>query len=85
MLTLDAKRTALVLIDVQKGTLGFTLSPHTPADIVATSVKLAEAARAQQLHLVGQHGAGDDAAGFHVFVQTFIGLGQPCGDRGAGA
>ena len=45
MLTLDAKRTALVLIDVQKGTLGFSLSPRTPAEIVSTSVKLAEATR----------------------------------------
>jgi nicotinamidase-related amidase len=45
MLTLEAKRTALVLIDVQKGTLGFTLSPHAPAEIVATSLKLAQAAR----------------------------------------
>jgi nicotinamidase-related amidase len=45
MLTLDAKRTALVLIDVQKGTLGFSLSPHGPADIVATAAKLAQAAR----------------------------------------
>ena len=45
MLTLDAKRTALVLIDVQKGTLGFNLSPYTPADIVATSAKLAQSCR----------------------------------------
>ncbi|MDQ7246723.1 hydrolase [Dongia sedimenti] len=45
MLTLDAKRTALVLIDVQKGTLGFNLSPYTPAGIVATSAKLAQASR----------------------------------------
>ena len=40
MLTLDAKRTALVLIDVQKGTLGFNLSPYTPADVVAAAAKL---------------------------------------------
>lgn len=45
MLTLDAKRTALVLIDVQKGTLGFTLSPYSPAEIVATSTKLAAQSR----------------------------------------
>jgi nicotinamidase-related amidase len=45
MLTLDAKRTALVLIDVQKGTLGFNLSPYSPADIVATSKQLAERSR----------------------------------------
>ncbi|GAB2175587.1 hydrolase [Dongia sp. agr-C8] len=45
MLTLDAKRTALVLIDVQKGTLGFNLSPHGPADIVAAATRLADGAR----------------------------------------
>jgi nicotinamidase-related amidase len=45
MLTLDATRTALILIDVQKGTLGFTLSPYSPADVVATSTKLAAQSR----------------------------------------
>jgi nicotinamidase-related amidase len=45
MLTLDAKRTALVLIDVQKATLGFNLSPYSPADIVAASTRLAQACR----------------------------------------
>ena len=45
MLTLDAQRTALILIDVQKGTLGFNLSPYSAPEIVATSVKLAEAGR----------------------------------------
>ena len=29
MLTLDAKRTALILIDVQKGTLGFNIGYHS--------------------------------------------------------
>jgi nicotinamidase-related amidase len=45
MLTLDAKRTALILIDVQKGTLGFNLSPYSPAEIVATSTRLAAQSR----------------------------------------
>jgi nicotinamidase-related amidase len=45
MLTLDAKRTALILIDVQKATLGFNLSPYSPADIVAASTRLAQAGR----------------------------------------
>ena len=36
MLSLDPKKTALVLIDVQKGTLGFPLQPHSAADLVAT-------------------------------------------------
>lgn len=42
MLTLDPKRTALVLIDVQKGTLGMKLAPHGAPEIVATSVRLAQ-------------------------------------------
>jgi nicotinamidase-related amidase len=45
MLTLDAKKTALVLIDVQKGTLGFNLSPHPAADLVAVNARLAQQAR----------------------------------------
>ncbi|WP_395022068.1 hydrolase [Dongia sp.] len=45
MLTLDAKTTALVLIDVQKGTLGFPLSPHSAADLVATTSALAQHCR----------------------------------------
>jgi nicotinamidase-related amidase len=40
MLTLDPKRTALVLIDVQNGTLGMTLAPHGAPEIVAASVRL---------------------------------------------
>jgi len=46
MLTLDAKRTALVLIDVQKGTLGFPLAPHSAGDVLGTALKLAKQAKA---------------------------------------
>src|SRR4051794_22595812 len=45
MLTLDAQKTALVLIDVQKGTLGFPLSPHSASDLIATSARLAQHCR----------------------------------------
>lgn len=45
MLTLDAKKTALVLIDVQKGTLGFPLSPHSAAQLIAANTRLAQQAR----------------------------------------
>jgi len=45
MLTLDAKKTALVLIDVQKGTLGFPLSPYSAADLIATNARLAQHCR----------------------------------------
>lgn len=52
MLTLDAKKTALVLIDVQKGTLGFPLSPHTAADLTAANAQLAQHARKAGAFLV---------------------------------
>lgn len=45
MLTLHPKTTALVLIDVQKGTLGFPLTPHSAADLVATTAQLAKHCR----------------------------------------
>jgi nicotinamidase-related amidase len=45
MLTLDAKRTALILIDVQKGTLGFPLQPHAASDLTATTSRLARHCR----------------------------------------
>jgi nicotinamidase-related amidase len=42
---LAPERTALVLIDVQKGTLGFPLTPHSATDLIATTAKLAKACR----------------------------------------
>jgi nicotinamidase-related amidase len=42
---LAPERTALVLIDVQKGTLGFPLQPHSAADLISTAAKLARACR----------------------------------------
>jgi len=41
MLKLAPPVTALVLIDVQKGTLGLPLGPHDPATVTANSVRLA--------------------------------------------
>jgi nicotinamidase-related amidase len=52
MLTLDAKKTALVLIDVQKGTLGFPLSPYSAADLIAVNTRLAQQARKAGAFLV---------------------------------
>jgi nicotinamidase-related amidase len=40
MLKLDPHTTALVLIDVQKGTLGMPVGPHDPATVVANSARL---------------------------------------------
>ncbi len=41
-LHLDAKATALVLIDLQAGIVGLTVAPHDSAKVVANGVKLAE-------------------------------------------
>ena len=45
-LQLDPKTTALVLIDLEHGIVGLPLKPHTGADVVARSARLAEAVRA---------------------------------------
>src|SRR5882672_9247446 len=52
MLTLEPKKTALVLIDVQKATLGFPLTPHSATDLVATTARLARHCRDQGALLV---------------------------------
>ena len=49
---LAPERTALVLIDVQKGTLGFPLTPHSAADVVAATARLAKACREKGALLV---------------------------------
>jgi len=45
MLTIEPKKTALVLIDVQKGTLSFPLTPHSASDLVSTAARLARHCR----------------------------------------
>jgi nicotinamidase-related amidase len=45
-------RTALVVIDLQKGVVGRPTVPHTPADAVARTVSLADAFRARGLPVV---------------------------------
>src|SRR5690242_16675346 len=41
-LSLDPKRTALVLIDLQAGILGMQVAPHPAADVLDRGVKLAD-------------------------------------------
>jgi nicotinamidase-related amidase len=45
-------RTALVVIDLQHGVLGLPVRPHTAADVLARSVRLADAFRAADLPVV---------------------------------
>jgi nicotinamidase-related amidase len=46
-LSLDAKTTALVLIDLQKGIARYSTAPHGSADVIANAIKLAERCRAK--------------------------------------
>jgi nicotinamidase-related amidase len=46
-LILDAKTTALVLIDLQNAVMGRPLAPHAAADVVRNGVRLADALRAK--------------------------------------
>jgi nicotinamidase-related amidase len=41
MLSLDAKKTALVIIDLQKGIVSRPLAPHTAADVIARTARIA--------------------------------------------
>ncbi|MGW7540163.1 hydrolase [Streptomyces sp. NPDC054770] len=49
--TLDP-RTALVVIDLQQGIVGMPTQPHTGPEVVARTVELADAFRAQELPVV---------------------------------
>ncbi|VTP69795.1 Isochorismatase family protein yecD [Leclercia adecarboxylata] len=42
MLTFDAAKTALVVIDLQEGILPFAGGPHTAQDVVSRSARLAQ-------------------------------------------
>ena len=43
---LDAKSTALVLIDLQRGVLGMPVAPHPAAEVYERSMRLAQQFRA---------------------------------------
>jgi len=44
-LILDPRRTAIVVIDLQKGIVGFPTSPHSAQSVIANTVALLDAAR----------------------------------------
>ncbi len=52
MITLDSRTSALVLIDLQKPLIAMSLSPHSAADVVATSISLAERFRSAGARVV---------------------------------
>ncbi|CDL35822.1 Nicotinamidase/isochorismatase family protein [Enterobacter hormaechei] len=49
MFTLDATKTALVVIDLQEGILPFAGGPHTADDVVSRAARLAEKMSRQRL------------------------------------
>ncbi|GHF66049.1 nicotinamidase-related amidase [Amycolatopsis bartoniae] len=51
-LTTVDERTALVLIDLQRGIVGIPTVPHSPAEVVSRASELAEAFRAHRLPVV---------------------------------
>lgn len=60
---LDARRTALVVVDLQKGIMGLSTEPLSPLAVAANVVRLLEAARRAGAQPVLVHvGAGADGA-----------------------
>jgi nicotinamidase-related amidase len=55
--TLDPK-TALIVIDLQAGSVGVDMAPHAPADVVARTAQLADAFRSHGLPVVLVNVAG---------------------------
>lgn len=52
MLTFDANKTALVVIDLQEGILPFAGGPHSATDVVARAARLADKCRAASVPVV---------------------------------
>ncbi len=61
-LSLNAKQTAIVIIDLEGGIVSRDLAPHTARDVVARSAKLAEAVRE----------AGGTAVYVHVLLHELV-------------
>lgn len=51
-LTFDPKKTALIVIDLQQGVLAMPTEPRPAAEVLATTMKLAEACRAKGVFVV---------------------------------
>jgi nicotinamidase-related amidase len=67
---LDAKNTALVLIDLQKGVLAMPVAPHSAAEIYTRSMRLAQTFRSAGAPVVQVRAsfAGDFADALHARV-----------------
>jgi nicotinamidase-related amidase len=82
-LELEARRTAVVVIDLQKGIVRAPGNPHPAATVIANTVRLLEAARGAgaQVVLVHVGGAADGADRLHTTVdQPMRGAAPPAAD-----
>ena len=82
-LVLEAKRTAVVVIDLQKGIVGVEGDPHSTATVIANCARLLAAARGKgaQAVLVHVGGAADGADRLHTTVdQPMRGAAPPAAD-----
>jgi nicotinamidase-related amidase len=71
-LVLDAKRTAVVVIDLQKGIVGVAGDPHSTATVIANCARLLAVARGKgaQAVLVHVGGTADGADRLHSTVDS---------------
>ena len=82
-LKLEAKRTAVVVIDLQKGIVGVEGDPHPTGTVIANSVRLLEAARSKGAQAVLVHvvGAANGADRLHSTVdEPMRGAAPPAAD-----
>jgi len=82
-LKLEARRTAVVVIDLQKGIVAFEGAPHSSATVIANTARLLKAARGKGALAVLVHvgGAADGADRVHTTVdQPMRGAAPPAAD-----
>ena len=75
-------RTALVVIDLQRGIAGRNVAPHSAPDVVAKSVKLVQAFRSARLPVVLVHVtfAADGSDALKPLVDEPVQMGAPAPD-----
>lgn len=55
MLSLEPRKTALVIVDLQRGIVGMNIAPHSAADIIANTVRIARPLKAAGGLVVAAH------------------------------
>ena len=67
---LDPSKTALVLIDLQRGITAFPAEPHTTDEVIANAVRLADAFRAADARVILVHVGISPGGGDRLRVQV---------------